>query len=166
MAKARQVNTRTHVLSGAILAGLAQAATVYIFAALFRLRVTGVSEFLGGIFTNDTAAALRNGRIILAVVALLWGACYQGIRSRLPRQQYVRGITFGLLVWTGSTGLLLPLLTIIQTRGPAPGFFALGFGGLSAALVSLSAHLVYGVILSLYIEADAEQPVVPEPGPA
>lgn len=165
MATAKRMNTRTNVLSGAILAGLAQTATVYIFAAVFRLRVTGVSEFLGGIFTNDPAAAIRNGRVILAIMALLWGAFYQGIRAQLPRQQYARGIYFGLIVWAASTGLLLPLLTLIQTTGPAPGFFALGFGGLSAALVSLIAHLVYGVVLSLYVEADNEQ-AVPEPGPA
>src|SRR5262245_38042141 len=53
----------------------------------------------------------------------------------------VRGMTWGLVLWMVSQGILMPLL--------GAGFFSAQAGGTRAALDSLIGHLTYGLILGV-----------------
>lgn len=153
------------VVRSGLLAGLAQTAAVYVLSVVLGSAVSDMSTFVGGVLVGPTAAAVGVGRWLFALMALVWAFVYRRTAHALPGTIVQRGLLFGALVWAFSTGLLLPLLSLLVTDGPSPGFFGFGFGGASAALTSLTAHLVYGTVLASTMPTDVRQPV-PETGPA
>lgn len=152
------------VIRGGLMAGLAQTAAVYVITAIFGLAVSDMSAFVGGVLVGSSPAAVAVGRWLFALMALIWAFVYRAVGPALPGPTWQRGLLYGGLVWAFSTAVLLPLLATISTAGPHPGLFGLGFGGASAALTSLAAHLVYGVVLATTLRAD-ERPALPDSGP-
>lgn len=165
MAEARLDMSWMKTIRGGLRAGLAQTAAVYIIATVFGLPVVDMSEFVGAVLVGSSPSVVAVGRWLFALMALVWALAYRVVGPALPGPAWQRGILYGALVWTFSTTILLPLLASISTHGPRPGLFGLGFGGASAMLTALAAHLVYGVVLATTVHAD-ERPAVPESGPA
>lgn len=152
------------VVRSGLLAGLAQTAAVYLISAVLGSAVADMSTFVGGVLAGPTSA-VGVGRWLFALMALVWAFVYRRIAHALPGTTVQRGLLFGVLVWAFSAGLLLPLLSMFVTDGPSPGLFGFGFGGATAALTALVAHLVYGTVLASTMRADVRQPT-PETGPA
>lgn len=114
-----------------------------------------LASLVGGLVSGREGTAVWIGFSILFVVAwLALPIVLTWIWRSLPghpvrfRGAVLRGVLFGLLVWAVG-GLLLPLLGVL-TRVPveAPGFFALGTGGLGA-LAFLAACLAYGLVTAI-----------------
>lgn len=143
-------NHAISIFGGALLAGLAQSFTVYLLAVIMQLSVTDFSIFLGSLLT--TGDAVWAGRLVWAVMAILWSMLFLVARQYLPGPPLQQGLLYGLSIWVLSTGILLPLLgTVVGTGIPHPGWFGLGFGGLPAAITSLLAHLSFGGVLGFYV---------------
>lgn len=140
------------VLTGGALAGIAMIAYVYAYAAIAGVPLGSVASFTGALMSGGERA-MWPGRIALAALALVWGALYAWARRWLPAAGWRTGLIYGLLVWLATTVVLLPILSTAMVGGGQPGLFGLGFGGLSALTLALTAHAVYGIVLGLYVEA-------------
>lgn len=147
-------------LIGAVFAGLATIFWVYLFATIIRLALGDAALFVGSFMTAAaTKGTLWLGRFILIGMALLWGALYPAIRRILPGEEWQRGLIYGLLIWLVSTTLILPYLALVHPQPgitEAPGMFALGFGGVSSLILSLTAHLLFGVLLGAWVHRVTE----------
>ncbi len=145
---------------GAVFAGLATIFWVYLFATIIRLALGDAALFVGSFMTAAaTEGTLWLGRFILIATALLWGALYPVVRRVLPGEEWQRGLIYGLLVWLVSTTLILPYLALVHPQPgivEEPGMLALGFGGVSALLLSLTAHLLFGVLLGVWVQRVTE----------
>lgn len=145
---------------GSVFAGLATIFWVYLFATIIRLALGDAALFVGSFMTATvTKGTLWLGRFILIGMALLWGALYPVVRRVLPGEEWQRGLIYGLLIWLVSTALIFPYLALVHPHPgmvEEPGMFALGFGGVSSLLLSLTAHLLFGVLLGVWVHRVTE----------
>lgn len=144
---------RSHPLSGVIMAGAVGAAAVsafmYAASALARFSMGSTLRFLGAVVgASEGSAAL--GALILLFMAFVWAVLYRRIREALPESLLAHGVVYGLMIWVASTAILWPLLAQLRPLPVNPGLFALAFGP-KAALSSLLAHLLYGLVLNRYL---------------
>lgn len=141
-------------LTGSIVAGIVMVGWVYALSAIVSLVLGDAARFVGGFVTANGTDALWAGRIILFAMAPVWGLAYAYFRNVLPGSEAQRGLLFGGAVWLLSTLILLPLLATMHPApglADAPGWGALGFGGVLALLVSLTAHLLFGWLLGRWV---------------
>lgn len=156
-----QTVSLTYVLVGALLAGMVQSAFVVAAASVLRVPLGRFTLFLGGLFTQDATTAILLGRIAFWAMAFVWGLLFVHFRrfvAEWSRSAVITGLLYGLLIWLVSSGLILPALAGIATRAGLstdPGLFGFGWGGLTAAMIALVAHLLYGWVLAAFLPNDA-----------
>jgi uncharacterized membrane protein YagU involved in acid resistance len=113
----------------------AMTVTVYLLGTLIGVKmnfVDALATMLGG-WKMGMLVHVLNGAIIfpLAYVVFLY--------RFFPGPAYVKGLTFGLMLWLTSQLLILPLI--------GAGLFSSQMGGIRASGTLLLGHLVYGVLL-------------------
>lgn len=135
----QQVSTWDVILAGAA-AWLALNVVVHALAPMLGLSTGIVAGSVGSPFSPAAAgqAQVWIGRAVLFGVALGWSLLFYRIRSEIPGDGWWQGLAFGTGIWLVSA-LVLPLL----------GVFALGFAGVQGIVLSVLAHQVFGVTLSM-----------------
>lgn len=150
-------------MGAAVAAWVALNVFAYVAAPLLGVSFGATGRFFGSFLFPAAAPAMQVliGRIIFFGAALGWGLVYRHIVHFLSGPGWLRGLTFGAGVWVIS-GLLLPVLAAVHpgiytvlpadmVRSSYPGLFGIGFAGLSGVVLSVLAHLVYGVTLGSVI---------------
>jgi hypothetical protein len=146
-----------------LLTSLAGAVATLLLSALlflgpvFGIPFVGIPHLVGGLFTEDAAAAFwlgfwiffLGGWIVFPVFFALFWPMLPGENEVTFTHGLVKGLVWGGILWILS-GVLLPVLGWLnQLEGlESPGLFALGAGVL-AALGVLLGHLAYGAALGL-----------------
>ncbi len=102
-----------------------------------------VSDQLSDRWIAGVAIYLVLGGVILPLV---YGVAFYPWLAGSPAQ---RGMTWGLLLWLISQGIVLPAL--------GDGFFGARTGGFMAAIGSLLGHVAYGLVLG-FVAGGAHEP--------
>ena len=106
----------------------------------------------GTLFTLNLPLAVGFGYLVHFAVGLALASLYvQVAEPRLTGEPWLKGAVFGALVWAALMLVGLPLFDALDplvANGlmAAPGVFALGLG-VTAPLMLLVAHLLYGAVL-------------------
>lgn len=145
--------------SSGLIAGIVWIAAVYALAPFFSTQTGAFSRLTGGLLVPPAAdgVATAFGLAILLGISVGWALVYRFVRPRLPGRGWVNGAVYGALIWLVGAVLLLPwMYALVNAAGgtaslPAPGRFGIGFGGLSSALLALTAHIIYGSVLAALI---------------
>ncbi|HEX6517002.1 MAG TPA: hypothetical protein VF049_15660 [Nocardioidaceae bacterium] len=154
--------------SGWALFGLA--ATAALTAVMTAAQLAGLTRLdlplvLGTLVTKDPDRARAAGFLIHLVVGQVFALGYLAVFTLLHRATWWLGALLGLLHVAVALVALLPLLPGVHPRmashraGPAnravlepPGLLALNYG-LETPVVAVVAHLVYGTVLGLLLQA-------------
>ncbi len=136
---------------------------VMVFAQLVGWTRMDIPMMLGTIFTASVARARIVGIFAHLAVGQLFALAYALAFWKLGRSGPLLGGIFGLVHGLATLTLIVPFLPTIHPRmasersGPdidatiePPGLFGLNFG-ISTPLVTLIAHLLFGVTLGLLI---------------
>lgn len=145
-------------------------ATSVLTAAMIAAQLAGWTRLdlplvLGTVVTGDPDRARIAGFFIHLVVGQGFALGYVATFALLHQATWWLGALLGIVHAAISLGVLLPLLPGVHPRmasrraGPAstavlepPGLFALNYGVQTPA-VTLAAHLVYGAVLGLLLQA-------------
>lgn len=145
-------------------------ATVALTAILVAAQMSGwtrmdIPMMLGTIFVPDPDRARVVGALMHLVNGQFFALFYAAGFSALDRATWWLGALFGLLHGIAALTLIIPLLPGIHPRmasdrqGPEghvllepPGLLGLNYGR-STALVTLAAHVVFGILLGLLLDA-------------
>lgn len=146
------------------------AATVTLTAVLVAAQMGGLTRMdlpmmLGTIVVEDPDRARVVGSVVHLLNGQLFALFYASGFAALGRAGWLLGASFGALHGVAALTLIVPLLPGVHPRmasdreGPAadvilepPGLFALSYGR-STALVTLVAHVAYGVLLGVTLSA-------------
>lgn len=145
-------------------------ATSVLTAAMIAAQLAGWTRLdlplvLGTVVTGDPDRARIAGFFIHLAVGQGFALGYVATFALLHQATWWLGALLGIVHAAISLGVLLPLLPGVHPRmasrraGPAstavlepPGLFALNYGVQTPA-VTLAAHLVYGTVLGLLLQA-------------
>ncbi|HEX2050118.1 MAG TPA: hypothetical protein VHJ34_05715 [Actinomycetota bacterium] len=143
-------------------------ATAALTAVLVAAQLSGhtrmdIPMMLGTIVVEDPDRARVVGALMHLVNGQLFALFYAAGFSALGRSEWWLGALFGLLHGITALTLIIPLLPGVHPRmgsdrsGPGatvvlepPGLFATNYGR-GTAVVTLVAHVAYGVILALVL---------------
>jgi hypothetical protein len=146
------------------------AATVALTAIMVAAQRAGRTRMdlpmmLGTIFVEDPDRARVIGSFVHLVNGQIFALFYASAFSLLDRSTWWLGGLFGLLHGTAALTLIIPLLPGIHPRmasdrqGPKgeiilepPGLLGLNYGR-ATALVTLAAHVVYGMLLGMLLSS-------------
>lgn len=146
------------------------AATVALTAILVAAQMAGLTRMdipmmLGTIFVEDPDRARVAGSVVHLVNGQAFALLYASGFAALNRSGWWLGGLFGILHAVAALTLIIPLLPGVHPRmasdraGPEadvvlepPGLFALNYGR-STALVTLVAHVAYGILLGVTLSA-------------
>jgi uncharacterized membrane protein YagU involved in acid resistance len=144
-------------------------ATTLLTAALIVVQLLGRTRLdlpllLGTIFVGDPDRARAVGFAVHLAFGQLFAAFYAAGFARLDRASWWLGALFGAVHAVVALTVLVPLLPGIHPRmaseraGPdstavlePPGVLAANYG-LATPLVTIAAHLVYGVVLGIALD--------------
>jgi hypothetical protein len=138
-------------MAGGLAGTLAMTALMYA-APLVGFPPMDLATMLGTLFVSEMNTAFQVGMAIhLVIGSIILALVYAAIYRWLPGEPWVRGATWGFMLFILANAVVTPLMgaihpMIVSGQMPAPGFFALNMGVL-APIGSLIAHLVYGGIL-------------------
>jgi hypothetical protein len=145
-------------------------ATAALTAVMIAAQLAGLTRLdlplvLGTVATEDPDRARVAGFFIHLVVGQGFALGYTAAFALLDQATWWIGALLGLLHATVALAALVPLLAGVHPRmashraGPAstaalepPGLFALNYG-LQTPLVTVAAHVVYGMVLGLLLTA-------------
>jgi hypothetical protein len=145
-------------------------ATAALTAVMIAAQLAGLTRLdlplvLGTVATEDPDRARVAGFFIHLVVGQGFALGYAAAFALLDQATWWIGALLGLLHATVALAALVPLLAGVHPRmashraGPAntaalepPGLFALNYG-LQTPLVTVAAHVVYGMVLGLLLTA-------------
>ncbi|GAA3341219.1 hypothetical protein GCM10020358_31740 [Amorphoplanes nipponensis] len=145
-------------------------ASAALTAVLIAAQLAGLTRLdlplvLGTLLTPDPDRARVAGFLIHLVVGQGFALGYAATFALLHRATWWLGTLLGALHAAVALTVILPLLPGVHPRmashraGPAgaavlepPGLFALNYGGRTPA-VAIAAHLVYGTVLGLLLQA-------------
>jgi len=102
-----------------------------------------LARMLGGSWLAGMGMHFLIGTVVLPAVYLVV------INRRLPAGPAVRGVAWGLALWTFSQSVVIPM-----TGG---GLFSSALGGLPVAADSLIGHLAYGLVLGVFASEPDER---------
>jgi uncharacterized membrane protein YagU involved in acid resistance len=154
--------------SGWALFGLA--ATAALTAVMTAAQLAGLTRLdlplvLGTLVTKDPDRARAAGFLIHLVVGQVFALGYLAVFTLLHRATWWLGALLGLLHVAVALVALLPLLPGVHPRMAShraglanravlepPGLLALNYG-LETPVVAVVAHLVYGTVLGLLLQA-------------
>ncbi len=139
-------NTQKAILGGAV-GTVVMTLMMYFVAPMMLGQPMDVAAMLGGVLGGSWAMGLLmhliNGSVIFPLI-------YAYVLYRvLPGDPWVKGTTFGLLLWFLSQAFVTPMM--------GGGFFSAKAGGLMAVMASLIGHVVYGALLG-WLAHPAEAP--------
>jgi hypothetical protein len=129
-------NTQKTIVGG-VVGTLVMTFMMYFVAPMMLGRPMDIAAMLGSLLGNSWAMGmamhLLNGIVVFPLVYafLLYG--------RLPGPPWLRGTTWGLILWFISQALVTPMM--------GGGIFSAKSGGMMAVVASLIGHAVYGVLL-------------------
>ena len=92
-----------------------------------------LGSMLGGSWTMGLLMHFVNGSIIFPLIYTY------GLYRLLPGEPWLRGTTWGLILWLLAQVLVMPMM--------GAGVFSAHAGGLMAVMASLIGHVVYGTSL-------------------
>jgi hypothetical protein len=127
---------------------------VYVLAPVLGVKtdiVEMLAETLGG-WRMGMLVHILNGAIIFPLLFVFL------FYRLLPGRAWVKGLSFGVLLWLASQVIAMPLM--------GAGFFSVHVGGIKTVAALLVGHLAYGGLLGLFPAlASPEQPPskIPEP---
>lgn len=145
-------------------------ATSALTAAMIAAQLAGWTRLdlplvLGSVVTADPDQARVAGFFIHLVMGQVFALGYAATFALLHEATWWLGALLGILHVAISLGVLLPLLPGVHPRmasrraGPGstavlepPGLFALNYG-IQTPSVALAAHVVYGTVLGLLLQA-------------
>ncbi|MBY9073240.1 hypothetical protein K1X13_00260 [Nocardioides sp. WL0053] len=145
-------------------------ATSALTAVMTSAQLAGLTRLdlplvLGTLVTQDPDRARFAGFLIHLVVGQAFALGYAAVFALLHQATWWLGGLLGLLHVTVALTVLLPLLPGVHPRmashraGPEstavlepPGVLALNYG-IQTPAVAIAAHLVYGIVLGLLLEA-------------
>ena len=143
-------------------------ATIGLTAAMILAQLAGTTRLdlplmLGSITTEDPDRARVAGFVIHLGFGQLFALFYAAGFATLDRSEWWLGAVFGLAHAAVALIVLVPLLSGVHPRmasdraGPnssavlePPGLFGVNYGT-STPLVALGAHVVYGIVLGLFL---------------
>nr|QEO74156.1 hypothetical protein [uncultured bacterium] len=143
-------------------------ATVALTAILVGAQLAGKTRMdlpmmLGTIFVDDPDRARVVGSLVHFANGQVFALLYASAFSLLDRSTWWLGASFGLLHGIAALTLIIPALPGVHPRmasdrqGPdrdvalePPGLLGLNYGRATAA-VTLVAHVVYGVLLGIFL---------------
>lgn len=138
--------------------------SVMVFAQLVGWTRMDLPLMLGTIFTPSIDRARVLGALLHLAAGQVFALLYAVAFWRLDRSGAVLGGSLGLVHGLGALTLVIPLLPGIHPRmssersGPEvnamlepPGLFGLNFG-LSTPIVTLIAHVLFGITLGLLLK--------------
>lgn len=138
--------------------------SVMVFAQLIGWTRMDLPLMLGTLFTPSIDRARVLGALLHLAVGQVFALLYAVAFWRLDRSGAVLGGSLGLVHGLGALTLVIPLLPGIHPRmssersGPEvdamlepPGLFGLNFG-LSTPVVTLIAHVLFGITLGLLLK--------------
>jgi hypothetical protein len=106
----------------------------------------------GTFFTLNLTWAVIVGYGVHFGIGILLALLFQrSIGPRLAGEAWLKGAVFGMAVWLVLMVVGFPLFDLLDPLTlngllPSPGFFALGLG-VSAPVMLLAAHLIYGAVV-------------------
>ena len=145
-------------------------ATVALTAILVGAQLAGRTRMdlpmmLGTIFVDDPDRARVVGSVVHLVNGQAFAVLYASGFSLMDRSSWWLGGLFGLLHGVAALTLIIPLLPGVHPRmasdrqGPGrdvvlepPGLLGLNYGR-ATALVTLIAHVVYGILLGVFLSS-------------
>jgi len=144
--QAMRLNPGKAILGG-IIATVVMTFMMYFVAPMILGRPMDVAAMLGGVLGGSWAMGmlmhLANGSVLFPLI-------YAYLLYRvLAGDPWVKGTTFGLLLWFLSQAFITPMM--------GGGFFSAKAGGLMAVMASLIGHVVYGALLGA-VAGPAEPP--------
>lgn len=146
------------------------AATIVLTSILVAAQMAGLTRMdipmmLGTIFVEDPDRARVAGALVHLVNGQMFALFYASGFAALERSGWWLGALFGTVHAIAALTLIIPLLPGVHPRmasdreGPAtevtlepPGLFALNYGR-STALVTLVAHVAYGILLGVTLSS-------------
>jgi hypothetical protein len=157
-----QSHVRRTILAG--LAGTAALTLILAWGPTVGAPALNLPLWDGTFFTLNLGVAVTLGYVVHFAIGVVLALLYQSrVAPRLNGEGWWRGALFGLMVWAGLMLVGLPLfdwLDPLVQNGllTAPGLFALGLG-MTAPVMLLLAHLVFGAIVGAITAIDEYQPV-------
>jgi len=145
-------------------------ATVALTALMVGAQLAGLTRMdipmmLGTMFTEDTDRARVIGFLVHLLNGQVFALFYAAGFALLESANWWLGAIFGAFHGITALTLIVPLLPGIHSRmasergGPEldqvlepPGFLALNYGR-ETPLVALGAHIIFGVILGIFLSA-------------
>jgi hypothetical protein len=122
---------------GGIIGTVVMTFMMYFIAPMMLGRPMDVAAMLGDVLGGSWAMGmlmhLANGSVVFP---LIYAYLFYRV---LAGQPWVKGTTFGLLLWFLSQAFVTPMM--------GGGFFSAKAGGLMAVMASLIGHVVYGALL-------------------
>ena len=143
-------------------------ATVALTAILVAAQLAGRTRMdlpmmLGTVFVDDPDRARLVGSLVHLLNGQVFALVYASAFSALDRSTWWLGAAFGFLHGVAALTLIIPVLPGFHPRmasdrqGPArdvtlepPGLLGLNYGR-ATALVTLVAHVVYGILLGIFL---------------
>ena len=145
-------------------------ATVALTAILVGAQLAGRTRMdlpmmLGTIFVDDPDRARVVGAVVHLVNGQVFALLYASAFSLMGRSPWWLGGLFGVLHGVAALTLIIPLLPGVHPRMASdrqglgrdvvlepPGFLGLNYGR-ATALVTLLAHVVYGILLGVFLSS-------------
>jgi uncharacterized membrane protein YagU involved in acid resistance len=143
-------------------------ATVALTGIMVAAQMAGLSRMdlpllLGTVVTPRPEVARGAGLVIHMINGQIFALLYASAFASIGRATWWMGLTFGALHGVASLVVVIPFLPAVHPRmasdrsGPAlaatlepPGLLALNYG-VQTPVVALIAHLVYGLILGMFL---------------
>ncbi|MFN2625247.1 MAG: hypothetical protein ABR520_04070 [Mycobacteriales bacterium] len=138
--------------------------TVLVGAQLAGLTRIDIPMLLGTIFVEDPDRGRALGVVMHVANGQVFALLYAGAFAALGRATWWLGGLFGAMHGVAALTLLVPLLPAVNPRMGSeraglstrtmlepPGLFALNYGR-STPAVTLVAHVIYGVLLGVFLQ--------------
>jgi uncharacterized membrane protein YagU involved in acid resistance len=144
-------------VDGVLVAASGFLATVLMTTVMFSLPLLGAAQidlpiWTVRIFTSDAVRVAGFGMLLHLFVGFAYAWVFaEYVEPRLTLTPLVAGLLFGVSLWLFAQAIAVPTLGAIAEsagRAVSPGWFSMHLG-VSSALSSLLAHIVYGLALSL-----------------